>query len=250
MEYSWIKVIGLIVFMTFPVLAERTQLRELDDYRRAFFESYRKGDLSSWPGLIDDMGKSHPMELGWQTERVKALYGLTGYQIARRNKKQARIYVSMADECLSTLLKACPMDARLHSLAGAFCGYKISLSFYKAAYLGPRSLAHIEKAIKLDPAEPMGYIEKANSLMYRPAALGRDREQALALYRKALALMRARDKVSADWQYLLLRAFILKGLYETNQTAEAKALREEMRGEFESMGWVEAFVGVTFFDEK
>ncbi len=236
--------------MAFPVLAERGQPRELADYRRAFSESYRRGDLTSWPGLIDEMGKSHPADLVWQTERVKALYGLTGYQLARRNKKQARVYVSMAEECLGKLLKAHPTDARLHSLAGAFCGYKISLSFYKAAYLGPRSLAHIEKAITYDPAEPMGYIEKANSLLYRPAVLGRDRSQALALYRKALALMKARDDVSADWQYLLLRAFILKGLYETNQTAEAKALREEMRSEYGSMGWVERFVGVTFFDEE
>ncbi len=242
------KIFGLVVLAIFPLLAAPAQKHDLSYYRCAFFKSYQVGDVSMWPALIAEMEQAKPVDLVWQTEIVKALYGLVGYQLGTRDKKRAKVYMVKADLYLDTLLAEHPNHAQLHSLAGAFYGYKISLSFYKAPFLGPKSLSHIEQAIRLDPTEPMGYIEKGNSLMYRPAMLGGDKNQALTLYRKALKLMVSRKDREKDWQQLLLRAFILKGLYETNQSDEAKAFRTDMQKEYGTMAWVEKFVGVKFFD--
>lgn len=242
------KIFGLIVLTVFPLLAAPAQKHDLSYYRRAFFESYQVGDMAVWPSLIAEMEQAQPVDWVWQTEIVKALYGLVGYQLGTRDKKRAKVYMAQADRYLDTLLTEHPKDAQLHSLAGAFCGYKISLSFYKAPFLGPKSLSHIEQALQLDPTEPMGYIEKGNSLMYRPAMLGGDKMQALTLYRKALKLMDSRKDRKEDWQQILVRAFILKGLYETNQRDEAKAFRTDMQKEYGTMAWAEKFVGVKFFD--
>jgi len=240
----------LIGLMLFPILMATAQKKDLAYYQCAFFESYRQGSMAPWPGLITEMEKVKPADLVWQTEMVKAMYGLIGYQIGAGKKDLARIYVNKADVYLDKLLDDHPNNAQLHSLSGALYGYKIGLAFYKAPFLGPKSLYHIEKSIELDPSEPMGYIEKGNSLLYRPAALGGDKKKALTFYRKALKLMEARNDLKCNWQQMLLRAFILKTLYETNQTAEAKAFNLEMQKDYGSMDWIKQFVGANLIDGK
>jgi len=241
----------LFVFLIlFPVLFATAQKKDLAYYRCAFFESYRAGSMAPWPGLIAEMEKAKSTDLAWQIEMVKAMYGLVGYEIGSRNKDLARVYVNKADGYLDKLLKNYPNNAQIHSLAGAFYGYKISLAFYMAPFYGPKSLSQINKAIELDPTEPTGYIEKGNSLQYRPAALGGDKNEALRLYRKALKLMEGRNDLSCNWQQMLLRAFILKTLYETNQTAEANAFMQEMQKDYGSMDWIKQFVGADYMNGK
>jgi len=240
----------LITFLFFPVLSATAQKKDLAYYQCAFFESYCAGNMAPWPGLIAEMEKIKSTDLAWQTEMVKAMYGLVGYQIGAKRKDLAKVYVTKADIYLERLLNVHPNNAKLHSLSGALYGYKIALAFYKAPFLGPKSLSHIEKSIELEPAEPMGYIEKGNSLMYRPAAFGGDKMEALTFYRKALKLMDSRNTQKCDWQKMLLRAFILKGLYETNQNGEAKTFLSEMKKDYGSMEWIQQFVGADYMDGK
>jgi hypothetical protein len=245
-----INMLTLIILMLFPFLTAFAQKKDLAYYQCAFFESYRAGNMAPWPGLIAEMELVKTTDLEWQTEMVKAMYGLVGYQIGAKHKDLAKVYVTKADSYLERLFNAHPNSARLHSLSGAIYGYKIALAFYKAPFLGPKSMYHINKAIELDLAEPMGYIEKGNSLMYRPAAFGGDKMEGITFYRKALKLMDTRNTQKCDWQKLLLRAFILKGLYETNQNADAKTFLNEMKKDYGSMEWIQQFVGADYMNGK
>jgi hypothetical protein len=96
----------------------------------------------------------------------------------------------------------------------------------------------------------MGYIEKGNSLQYRPAIFGGDKTEALKFYRKALTLIETKNNSKCNWQHMLLRAFILKNLYETNQTAEAETFLVAMQKDYGSMVWIKKFVGAEFMDGK
>jgi tetratricopeptide (TPR) repeat protein len=250
MEGTKNKLTGLITILLFNVLVATAQKKDIAYYQCAFYESYRAGNMTPWPGLIAEMERVKSTDLVWQTEMVKAMYGLVGYEIGAKRKDRARIYVEKADQYLEKLLSSHPNNACLHSLSGAFYGYKIALAFYKAPFLGPKSLSHIERSIELDPTEPMGYIEKGNSLMYRPAVFGGDKMEALTFYRKALKLMDTRNTPKCDWQKMLLRAFILKGLYETNQNAEATKFLNEMKRDYGSMEWIRQFVGADYMDGK
>ena len=246
--YKFIK-LG-VVLMILPILSASAQKKDLAYYQCAFYESYRAGNMAPWPGLIAEMEKAKSTDLTWQTEMVKAMYGLVGYQLGAKNKDLARAYVDKADVYLEKLLKKYPLNARLHSLSGAFYGYKIALTFYKTPFWGPKSMYHIEKSIELDPDEPSGYIEKGNSLLYRPAVFGGDKVQALVYYKKALKLIEAHNNQKCNWQQMLLRAFILKGLYETDQLEEANAFMQEMQKDYGSMDWIKAFVGADLIDGK
>lgn len=236
----------LIILFLLPVLLVSAQKKDLAYFRCAFYESYRSGSMEPWPKLIEEMEQAKSADLVWQTEIVKAMYGLVGYQIGLHDKEIAKAYIRKADIYLEKLLAQYPNNAQLHSLSGAFYGYKISLAAYKAPFLGPKSMEHIDKSIKLDPGEPMGYIEKGNSLHYRPAILGGDKLEALKFYRKALVLFEARHDSDCNWQKMLLRAFILKNLYETNKKAEAATFLTDMQKDYGSLGWIKAFVGAGF----
>ena len=244
------KVTALVILLVFPILMAKAQKKDLAYYQCAFFESYRLGSMAPWPGLIAEMEKAKSSDLDWQTETIKAMYGLIGYQIGAGPKDLARVYVNKAADDVDVLLDHFPANARLHSLSGALYGYKIALAFYKAPFLGPKCMYHIGKAIDLDPTEPSGYIEKGNSLMYRPAAFGGDKKEALIFYKKALKLMDNRSSQKYDWQKMLLRAFILKALYETNQASEAKVFSTEMQKDYGSMDWIKQFVGANLMDGK
>lgn len=248
MEGTKNKVIGLFVLLIFSYNGANAQKKDLAYYQCAFFESYRAGNMAPWPELIAEMEKVKSADLAWQTEMLKAMYGLVGFHLGKNNKVLARVYVDKADVYLDRLLDDHPKNAQLHALAGAFNAYKIGISFYKALFLGPKCVYHINKAMELDPNEPMGYIEKGNSHLYRPSALGGDKNEALILYRKALKLMDAGENQKCNWQQMLLRAFILKTLYETNQAAEANAYMLSMEKDYGSMEWIKSFVGADLKD--
>ena len=250
MEGTKYKIAGLIVLLIFTFVGATAQKKDLAYYQCAFFESYKAGNMAPWPSLIAEMEKVKSTDIVWQTEMVKAMYGLVGYQMGAKKKDLARAYVNKADVYLDRLLKDYPKNPQLHSLVGAFYGYKIGLAFYKAPFLGPKCMYHMDKAIELDPHEPMGYIEQGNSLLYRPAAFGGDKNEALKMYRKALKLMEGRNTQKCDWQQMLLRAFILKALYETNQTAQADAFMLAMQIDYGSMDWIKSFVGANPMEGK
>lgn len=222
------------------------QTKNLEHYQCAFFESYRSGDMTPWPGLIDEMERAKSTDLSWQTGILKAIYGLVGYQIGMGNKEMVKTYIQKADNYLDKLLSVHPNNAQLHSLAGAFMGYKISLAAYKAPFLGPKSLEHIEKAIRLDPAEPMGYVVKGYSLSYRPVIFGGDKLEAIKCYRKAITLYETQKQENCNWQKLLLQTFILKTLYETRQEKEAENQLKLMQKEYGNLSWIEQFKEASF----
>ncbi|MDO8930057.1 MAG: hypothetical protein Q7W54_13865, partial [Bacteroidota bacterium] len=65
-----------------------------------------------------------------------------------------------------------------------------------------------------------------------------------------LKLMENYGNRKCDWQQMLLRAFILKGLLETDQAAEAKSFRASMQKDYGSMDWVDQFVGANLIEGK
>jgi hypothetical protein len=77
---------------------------------------------------------------------------------------------------------------------------------------------------------------------------GGDKLEGLSYYQKALKLMDAKSGQKCDWQKLLLRAFILKSLYETDQPEKAGIFKAEMEKDYGSMDWIKQFVGSTFMD--
>jgi hypothetical protein len=245
-----IRIICIIALLGIKSLVMKAQDKDISYYRCAFFDSYRNGDMSTWPKFIAEMEQANPKALSWDLEILKAMYGLVGYHIGLGDKEIAKTYISKAEAYFNRLLPENKTNAELLSMAGAFYGYKISLAFYKAPFLGPKSQDCIEKAMKSDPNEPMGFIEKGNSLCYMPTVLGGDKMEALSNYRKALYLFDAQKDYQCNWQKMLLRAFILRTLYETKQEKEAEIFLKSMERDYGTLNWIKKFIGAKYLNNK
>jgi hypothetical protein len=241
---------ALTILFLLSLYAANGQTKDIEHFRCAFFESYKSGNMAAWPALIEEMEQAKQTDLKWQLEILKSIYGLVGYQIGLGDKDLARKYIAKADGYLDKLLPKNEGNAQLHSLAGAFYGYKISFAAYKAPFLGPKSLDHINKALELDPKEPMGYMVKGYSLSYRPPVFGGNKNEALSCYRQASSLFEAQNDSKCNWQKMLLKAFILKTLYETHQEKEAEAFLAAMQKEYGALPWIRKFAGAQYSTGK
>jgi len=244
------RILTLFISLFVGCFTTKGQTKDTEFYRCAFFNSYRAGDMSGWPALIDEMVQVKSDNINWQMEILKAMYGLVGYHIGLGDQGTAKEYIFRADAYFGALLPKNSGNAQLHCLIGAFYGYKISLAVYKAPFLGPKSLEHIDRALKLDPAEPMGYVEKGHSLDYRPAVFGGDKKEAMKYYQKALSLWDAQPNATCNWQKMLLRATMLKTLYDTNQDKEAEAFLAAMQKDYGQLSWIRKFVGARYTENK
>ena len=80
----------LVFISLFFGLTTSAQKKDLAYYQCAFFESYRAGNMAPWPDLIEEMAQVKSADVVWQTEMVKAMYGLVGYQIGPSRERHSK----------------------------------------------------------------------------------------------------------------------------------------------------------------
>ncbi len=108
----------LVVVVLLAGFSVSAQKKDLAYYQCAFYDSYKAGTMAPWPALIAEMENAGSENIEWQTEIVKAMYGLVGYQIGLGEKDVARKYIDKADYLLDVLLEKNPKSAKLHALSG------------------------------------------------------------------------------------------------------------------------------------
>jgi len=107
-----------------------------------------------------------------------------------------------------------PTEAEYHRILGTLCGQETAaVGALGALKYGRCALDEVNKAMELDPREPMNYLSRGIGNYYLPAAFGGGVELAIKDFEKAIAL----DATSADahlWLGIALR--------KINRNAEAR----------------------------
>lgn len=201
-----------------------------------FEETFAIGDLSGWEGEIRKLEKQHPQDFGLMTEALLARYGLMGYLIGSKQNSKAKSLLDETEKLLETWLKRKPGNARLLSIKAGLVGFRIGLSPMRAPFLGQRNVDAWEAALKNDPAEAMGWLEKGNSLFYRPAMFGGDKMEAEASFRKALQLSEARE---CDWLYSFIQLRLYEACKANGKTSEAETIRKQLQKKPGYFKWIE-----------
>ena len=105
-------------------------------------------------------------------------------------------------------------EAEYHRILGTLCGQEAAaVGALGALKYGRCALDEVNKAMELDPREPMNYLSRGIGNYYLPAAFGGGVEPAIKDFEKAISL----DPNSADahlWLGIALR--------KSNRTAEAR----------------------------
>jgi tetratricopeptide (TPR) repeat protein len=131
-----------------------------------------------------------------------------------RDKGHAR---SAAEAGMKTAERAValkPAEAEYHRILGTLCGQEAAaVGALGALKYGRCALDEVNKAMELNPSEPMNYVSRGIGNYYLPAAFGGGVELAIKDFEKAIAL----DAGSADahlWMGIALR--------KTNHNADAR----------------------------
>lgn len=247
MERSYHQGIIVFIIVALLMLTSSASGADRETYRCQFHHAYLEGDMSRWLQWAEEIEAKYPDNREWILLALQARYGLIGYYFGTEQKDKIKAVLNEADRRLNDLLKRYPDDARLLSLQSAFQAFRIGLAIYKAPFLGPKVEASVQQALKLDPKEPMAWLEAGNSLYNRPTLFGGDKQQAIEAYKKALALFESEDE-TCNYLKVLVQVFIMKGYFETGQDGLYRSTRQQLEKQYGQLPWLDDFLPATILD--
>lgn len=210
--------IVLLVLLLMPILEVHA------DNRSEIYSAYVSNRMDLWKNVIDKMQASIPMENEGLLELVNYQYGYIGYCLGFNKEKEARNYLSLAEENLSRLEKAGFRIPVLNAYRSAFYAFRISLNTISAPFNGPKSLDHAKKSVELDSNNYFGFTQLGNAYFYMPAAFGGSKKTAFENFSKARSLMEKDPSLTeGNWNYISLLVTIAQSHAYLGEYEKAKA---------------------------
>ncbi len=152
-----------------------------------------------------------------------AEYGFIGYCFSKDWNDKAAEWVEDADALADRLISLDPSRAAVYAIKAAIYGFRITLHPAKAVFYGPKNKLNIDKAIELDPGDPIGWFVYGNSEFFRPAAFGGSKTRGIEYYRKAIGLLeKDPDEMENNWFYLNMLMMLADAYERTSQAALAR----------------------------
>jgi len=221
MERSKYFIITLILVFFYEISAA--------SYKSEIYQAYISNDMTAWKKTIDKMNLEKTKSNEFILELLNYQYGYIGWCLGNDKEEMGEIYLALAKKNVETLEQANYKLSEVNAYKSALYGYEIGLSVFKAPFIGPKSMACAEKAIKLDKSNPYGYIQIGNAEFYMPSAFGGSKKKALDYFKKAQKLMEAdKENIKNDWNYLSLIAMIGVVYTKLEQYKNAKIIYENL----------------------
>jgi len=194
-------IIGLLLGASHILCAQNDRSTEL---KQLFFKAYYSNNIPLWEAGINQLKQSYkeskdPMDL-FQIGMAES--GLIGACIANKQMSKGEEVADEAEAHLEEVLKKLKENASAHGLYGGIIGFQISFSPMKGMFLGSKSEKHIDKALSLEPENPIAWYQKASSYYHTPSMFGGDMEKALECFEKSVGLFEQNEDLDYNWKYL------------------------------------------------
>lgn len=194
------------------------------------------GNIENWEPEIRKIETQHIGDYEKLMEALLARYGFMGYLLGSKQNSRARKFLDETENLLNAYQKQRPNDARLMAVSAALVGFRIGLSPLRAPFLGPRNVEAWEAALKANPNEALGHLEKGNSLFYRPAAFGGNKVEAESSFRRALQLL---DRDACNWVYSFAQVRLYEACKANGKKVEAENLRRQLQQQPGHFKWID-----------
>jgi len=222
------KHISLIFCILIFVQLVSTRLVAQHAYRDIIYKAYISGDMNKWAAVIYTIEKDAPTTLERKLELVNYYYGYIGYLLGAKKYDLAQKYINKDEQLINEIVKLWPQNATIYAYKGSCIGFKISISKFKAITLGPQSIEYVDKAVKLDPANVQGIVDRANALYHTPALFGGDKKESLKLFQKGVQLLESTHRTENNWFYLNVLTLIAKNQEQLGYLKQAKQTYEKI----------------------
>jgi len=227
------KYIVILIFLICGVTNVRAS------YKSSIYEAYISNNMGQWKIVIDAMNRQQVKDNDFLMELVNYQYGYIGWCIKMVKDDQAKEYLGLAEATIAMLEKAAYKLSLVNAYKSAFYGFHIGLNVWNAPFVGPKSVACAESAMKLDETNPYGFLQYGNSQYYMPSTFGGSKSVALSYFNRAKLLMEVdQNQLKEDWNYLSLLAMIAQAHVALKEYAMAKACYENVLHIEPNMLWV------------
>lgn len=211
-------------------------------FNATLYQSFKTGNMSVWLLVLKELELDYKQKPSSDKlfKIVEVQYGYIGYLLGIENTKQAREFLSKADENIDRIIELQPKNADAVAYKSALTAYHISLSPYKAPFLGPRSMRLIDQALAINPESVQANIEKGNALHYAPSMFGGNPSDAVNYYSKAIGLFEKLNQGNPPNSWLYLNTLVQLALaYEkANQIEKARSVYRRILSQSNDFKWV------------
>lgn len=200
-----------ILFFALVLIANPVISNSKDSlYNAKLYQSFQSGDMRVWLDILKDLELDYKKKPSSQIllKIVEVQYGYIGYLLGIKKTKQAREILVKAEENVEKILESQSTNADAIAFKSALTAYYISLSPYKAPFLGPRSMSLIDQALAINSESIQANIEKGNTLHYAPSMFGGDPLKAVTYYTKAKDLFEKSNQGNPPQNWLYLNTLV------------------------------------------
>lgn len=228
MRYFWI----LIFLLIFQIETSAQQASKLNC---RFQNLFLAGDMKTWKTVVDSL-RRQSLDRESQLVLLHAEYGLIGNLLGLDQKEAAKREITLFEARLEKALKQNPNNGTLHALNGALVGFRIGLQPLKAPFLGKENASAVDRAIRVSPNDALPWVERGNSLYFRPAAVGGNKTEAIKYYEKAFSIYKKQG--GCNWMYFNMGAWLGQVYAKQGDKAKAEAQYRQMLKEAPHFDWV------------
>lgn len=185
-----------------------------DDYDQRLYQAFVSGNMADWEKVLDEFDAlvtTSPTAAN-RFRLLHAQYGYIGYLLGIKQTDKARRLIEKAEVHANILSSLPAYRSTADAIQAALLAYRISISPYKAPFLGPKSASLIDEALALSPTNYYALIEKGNARHYAPAIVGGNPTEAVELYRKAIELIEKEYPTGKPKTWWYINAYTQMGL--------------------------------------
>ncbi len=200
----------LVILLILPI----NLLLAQSNYDERLYHTFVLGDMMDWERVIDELQfdlkrKDNDIQ---RFKLLHAQYGYIGYLLGVKQNDRAKDFIVRAEENVRFLENSKKFKSAVKAIQSAILAYRISLSPYKAPFLGPKSMTLIDEALAINPNDVYAIIEKANAKHYAPSIVGGNLTEAIELYARALKALRDKNGGQHPKTWWYINAYTQMGL--------------------------------------
>ena len=207
------------------------------------YDAYDKSQLLKARGLFERAVSSDPAHQWARYHQVYTDYRLIVYFMQQEDTEKFERYTDAALNEGRKLIEDYPNNAEAKALMCSIYGMKISGNWSLAPVLGPKSQKLIGEAMELAPENPRVLLQAGISKYNTPAFFGGDKEEAVTLFRQAIALFEQEQNepgVRPDWGYPDACAWLGIAYTRDEQYDKAIAIYEKALATHPEFSWIKS----------
>lgn len=163
------------------------------------FRAYIAGDMDTW-GVEIKRATALPLSVEEKLEVLNYLYGYVPTIVEIKEKRgEAKYYIDLMKDYIEEVEEAGLAPALCMVYRVSMLSAQISLNSLSMMTLGPQCLSLTNKALKLEPDNPLTLGLKGNTLFYAPGMFGGNKREALDFYLKSLDAFRHEANPLYKW---------------------------------------------------